>query len=112
MYSFIGESNILPVKVEQGKVWLDERPLDLSAGDAPAGPATLYFRPNEVDIGDALPGAIQAVVAGIRRHAGTRRVDLAVSGMRDRIEIELPTEFKQNLTGPITVLPRRFQLFT
>ena len=112
VYSFIGESNVLPVRVEQGKVWLDERPLDLSAGDAPAGPATLYFRPNDVEIGNDLPGGIKAVVSGTRRHGGTRRADLEISGRRDRIEIELPTDFSQTLSGPVTVLPRRWQLYS
>ena len=112
VFSFIGESSALPVRVEQGKVWLDERPLDLCAGDAPAGPATLYFRPNDVEIGNDLPGGIKAVVSGTRRHGGTRRADLEISGRRDRIEIELPTDFSQTLSGPVTVLPRRWQLYS
>jgi sulfate transport system ATP-binding protein len=55
VFSFIGESSVLPVRVEQGKVWLDERPLDLAAGNTPNGPARLFFRPHDVEVVDATP---------------------------------------------------------
>jgi ABC-type sulfate/molybdate transport systems ATPase subunit len=35
VFASIEESSVLPVKVEQDKVWLDERPLALAAGDFP-----------------------------------------------------------------------------
>jgi sulfate/thiosulfate transport system ATP-binding protein len=111
VFSFIGESSVLPVRVEEGKVWLDERPLDLAAGDTPNGPARLFFRPHDVEVVDAAPGAIAGVVAVLRRHGGARRVDIDTGGRRDRIEIELPADFRQNVRGPIAVLPRRWRLY-
>src|SRR5262249_32155004 len=47
VFSFIGESSSLPVRVEKSSVWLDGHRLDLAAGDAPSGPATLFFRPHD-----------------------------------------------------------------
>jgi sulfate transport system ATP-binding protein len=111
VFSFIGESSALPVRVEQGKVWLDERPLDLAAGDTPNGAARLFFRPHDVEVVDAAPGAIPGVVAVLRRHGGARRVDIEIGGRRDRIEIELQADFRQNVRGPIAVLPRRWRLY-
>ena len=52
VFSFIGESSVLPVRVEHGKVWLDGNPLDLDPGDVPDGPAQLFLRPHDVDVVD------------------------------------------------------------
>jgi sulfate/thiosulfate transport system ATP-binding protein len=111
VFSFIGESSVLPVRVEQGKVWLDERPLDLAAGDTPNGPARLFFRPHDVEVVDATPGAIPGVISVLRRHGGSRRFDIEIGARRDRIEIELPADFSQSVRGRIAVLPRRWRLY-
>src|SRR5262245_59589375 len=66
VFSFIGESSSLPVRVENGHLWLDEKPLDLSAGDVPNGPARLFLRPHDVDVVNSEPGAISGEVAAIR----------------------------------------------
>ena len=111
VFSFIGESSVLPVNVEQGKVWLDGRELDLSSGDAPDGPARLFLRPHDVDVVDNASGAIVGQVCVLRRHAGLRRVELEVGAERNRIEIELPADFSLNLASPIAFLPRRYRLY-
>jgi sulfate transport system ATP-binding protein len=111
VFSFIGESSVLSVKVEAGAVWLDGHTLDLPIGDVPAGPARLYFRPHDVQVSDDLPGAIPATVEGVRRHGGARRLDLGILGRDDRIEIELPADFGVDLSGPIAVRPRRYRLY-
>jgi sulfate/thiosulfate transport system ATP-binding protein len=112
VFSFIGESSVLPVKVERGKIWFDDLPLNLPANGAPDGPARLFFRPHDVEVGRELEGGISGVVAAFRRHAGARRVDLDVAGGRDRIEIELPPDFDKNPKGELAVLPRRWRLYS
>jgi sulfate transport system ATP-binding protein len=111
VFSFIGESSVLPVNVEAGKVWLDERPLELPAGDMPDGPARLFMRPHDVEVVESGPGAIPGVVSLIRRHGGSRRVDLEVGARRDRIEIELPADFNRSTSSRIAVRPRRWRLY-
>jgi len=111
VFSFIGESSVLPVRVEHGKVWLDERPLDLAARDVPAGPARLFFRPQDVEVGNDLTGAIPGLVQALRRHGGARRLDVEVEGRGDRIEIELPSDYSLSLSGRIAVRPRRYRLY-
>jgi sulfate transport system ATP-binding protein len=111
VFSFIGESSTLPVRVEEGKVWLDGHSLDLAAGDVASGPAQLFFRPQDVEVGGELQGAIPAVLQGVRRHGGARRLDLEVADRNDRIEIELPTDFGVEISGPIAVRPRRYRLY-
>jgi sulfate transport system ATP-binding protein len=111
VYSFIGESSTLPVEVKNGKVWLDGHSLDLAAGDVASGPARLYFRPHDVEVGDDLAGAIPATVQGVRRHGGARRLDLEIVGRDERVEIELPADFGLEISGPIAVRPRRYRIY-
>lgn len=111
VFSFIGESSVLPVRVEQGKVWLDDRPLGLAAGDFPDGSAQLYLRPHDVDVVGDEPGAIPGIVSMVRRHGGSRRVELEIGGRRDRIEVELPPDSSQSLKTKIAVIPRRWRLY-
>ncbi len=111
VFSFIGESSALPVRVEKGRVFLEGHPLDLAAEGVPNGPAQLFFRPHDVEVGTELEGAIPGVVSMLRRNAGTRRVDLAIEGLADRVEIELPADYSLNVSGRIAVRPRQFRLF-
>ena len=111
VFSFIGESSVLPVQVEHGKVWLDGKPLDLAPGDVPDGPAQLFLRPHDVDVVDDEAGAISGEVKVLRRHAGLRRVDLDVGAERNRVEIELPADLDLNPARSIAFRPRRYRLY-
>ena len=111
VFSFIGESSVLPVQVEHGKVWLDGKPLDLAPGDVPDGPAQLFLRPHDVDVVDDEAGAISGEVKVLRRHAGLRRVDLDVGAERNRVEIELPADLNLNPARSIAFRPRRYRLY-
>ncbi len=111
VFSFIGELSVLPVRVEQGRIWLDDRPLDLAPNDCPDGPAQFYLRPHDVDVVGNKPGSIAGVVTVLRRHGGSRRIELEIGGRRDRIEIELPADIEQSLKSRVAVLPRRWRLY-
>jgi sulfate transport system ATP-binding protein len=111
VFAFIGDSSVLPVRVSGNKLWLDERPLALDAGDAPDGPAELYVRPHEVDLVDDQPGAIPGVVSVVRRHGGVRRIDLSVGGAGHRIEVDVPADALADMRSRVTILPRRWLLF-
>jgi len=111
VFSFIGESSVLPVRIEQGTVWLDGCPLDLAADKFPDGPAQLYLRPHDVDVVSDKDGAIPGTVSMLRRHGGSLRGELEVGDQGHRIEIDLPPDFSQSLRAPIAVLPRRWQLY-
>ncbi|MER9477788.1 sulfate/molybdate ABC transporter ATP-binding protein, partial [Mesorhizobium sp. M0520] len=67
VYGFIGESSSIPVKVEDGQVWIADRPIGLSAPHAPQGEATLFFRPHDVDLVEECNGCIAGTVAASRR---------------------------------------------
>ncbi len=111
VFSFIGESSELPVLVERGKVVFDKLPLNIAARGCRDGPARLFFRPQDVEVGSDLSGAIPGVISMRRRHAGARRLDVEVGRAGHRIEIELPSQFEGGVRGRIAVLPRRWRLF-
>jgi len=111
VYGFIGDSSSLPVKVEAGEVWLHDRPVGLTASNVPAGPATLWFRPHDIELLDGCGGCIAGTVAASRRVAGTRRVELEIGGEHHRIEIELPIEHPAAGKSRIAFRPRRWKVF-
>lgn len=110
MFSFIGESSALPVRVDQGRLWLDQHQLDLPSGNVPNGPAQLYLRPHDVEVVRNMDGAIPGTIAFLRRQGGSRRLDLTVNGNGDRIEIEVPATFDR-LFGEVAIRPRRFRVY-
>ena len=111
VFSFIGESSSLPVRLEQGKVWLDSRPIDLPQGNLPNGPAQLFLRPHDVEIAADPEQALWGTISAHRRHGGARRVELSVGEKGSRVEIELPADLRLELAREIAFRPRRYRLF-
>jgi sulfate/thiosulfate transport system ATP-binding protein len=110
MFSFIGESSALPLRVDEGRLWLDGRLLDLQPGNVPDGPATLFLRPRDVDLVDNVLGAFPGIVSFQRRQGGSRRLDLQVSGYGERVEIEVPANFIYG-ASEVAIRPRRFRVY-
>jgi sulfate transport system ATP-binding protein len=101
VFSFIGESSVIPVTVGNGRATLDERLLDLDVGALPDGPAELYLRPEDVTmVTDGGPG-IPGLVVSTRRIGGMRRVTIECGLARHRIEFDaladLPIQNSQRL---------------
>ncbi|MBZ9966485.1 TOBE-like domain-containing protein, partial [Mesorhizobium sp. BR1-1-2] len=99
------------VKVENGEVWLADRPVGLSAPDAASGNATLYFRPHDVELLSGCSGCLAGTVVASRRVAGTRRVELEIGGERQRVEIELPVDHPAAQKSRVAFRPGRWKLF-
>jgi sulfate transport system ATP-binding protein len=91
VFSFIGESSVIPVVVENGRATLDERPLDLDVHGLPDGEAKLYLRPEDVEMTTEAPG-IPGLVVSTRRIGGMRRVSIECGMARHRIEFDAPAE--------------------
>jgi len=111
VYGFIGDSSALPVRVENGQIWLADRTVGLTANDVPDGNASLYFRPHDVTLLDGCGGCIAGTVAASRRVAGTRRVELEIGGAQHRVEIELPIEHAAVERSRIAFRPTRWKVF-
>jgi sulfate transport system ATP-binding protein len=111
VFGFIGESSSLPVRIEAGQIWFEDRPIGLRSGNAPEGKALLYFRPQEVELLEGCSGCIAGTVAASRRVAGKRRLELEIGGYRERVEIEVPAGHPAAAKSRITFRPEKWRLF-
>lgn len=111
VYGFIGDSSALPVTVEDGQLWIADRPIGLETPDATNGKAVLYFRPHDVELLDECNGCIAGTVVASRRVAGTRRVELEIGGARQLVDIELPVEHPAAQKSRVAFRPRRWKVF-
>ena len=111
---FIGETNALPVTVESGKLFLDDRPLELaSPAAAPTGRARWSsVRTTSTSLATR-PGGIAGCVVSERRHGAVRRLEveigMAPSPHRDRRRRRRRRSRKKG--DRVSVLPNRWWLF-
>ena len=109
VFSFIGESSELTVTAENKELWIGGRAIGLPA-DSFEGQGRLFFRPHDVDLveGDA---ALAGVVTSSRRVGGTRRVELAIGGDAQKVEIDLPFDHPAGERSRLAFRPKRWRLF-
>ena len=107
---FIGESSALPVRIETGRMLLEDRQVDVPVTDAD-GNRTLVFRPHDVEI-TSRPGSIGGRVIAERRHGASRRLDIEVGMRRHRTEVDVPANGPRAQKGDkISFLPTKWWLF-
>lgn len=111
VFSFIGESAQLPVSIENGQLYLQDRPLGLDSNGVADGKGTLFFRPHDVEIVEGGETAIVGIAQGSRRTEGTRQVELEVGGVKEHIEIEIPADHPAAAKSRIAFRPKRWSVF-
>lgn len=113
VHGFIGESIVLPVEVSQGRVRLGSNQLDISAEDTSSGPASLFIRRHDMQIGPAGSGSFGGAVRQIRTFGPIQRAEIALCGGDGKTVIEIDAPRDQLLqTGEIVGLrPRRYRIF-
>lgn len=110
VHRFIGEACELAVEVKKGDILLGGRPTGLRGGE-PDAPASLFFRPHDVEFVDGRGDCLTGAVIGSRRLAGSRRVELAIGGSH-RAEVDIPLDHPAVLQSSLSFRPRRWVLFT
>jgi sulfate transport system ATP-binding protein len=108
---FIGETNALPVSVESGTIFLDDRSLGLSGGGEPDGPRVLAFRPHDVEFHEEGAGGIAGIVVSELRHGATRRLAIEVGFKRHRIEVDVAADVAGKKGNRVVILPKSWRLF-
>ncbi|TCL68254.1 sulfate/molybdate ABC transporter ATP-binding protein [Rhizobium sp. BK251] len=112
VFGFIGQSNCLNVRVENGDVWFEDRPLGLSVYGETEGDAQLYFRPHDIELRDGCSGCIAGLMTTSRRVAGTRHIEVDIGHGHGNVEIELPPDRAVSLDrNRIAFRPTRWKLF-
>jgi sulfate transport system ATP-binding protein len=111
VFGFLGESNMLPVQVVDGRVLFEGRTLGTAPRDARTGTAQLYFRPHDVAIGAEGEGGIAAHVVGVRPRGGRHSFDLEAGSARHPMEVELAGESRP-VSDRMIVKPLRWRLYS
>jgi len=111
VFSFIGEACELPVTVSGDRVVVEGRAIGIGAAGVADGPGRLFMRPNGIEVVAERPDAIAGDIVAVRRSGGRRRVELRVGAAGHRIEVELPVDAAADLSGPLHVLPRQWQVY-
>jgi sulfate transport system ATP-binding protein len=108
---FIGEVNVVPVTVESGHLFLDDRELGLAGEGEADGPRMLVFRPHDVAFREEGVGGIAGFVISELRHGPTRRLAIEVGLLRHRIEIDVAADTAPKKGSRVVILPNRWRLF-
>ncbi len=112
VFGFIGQSSHLKVRIENGEVWFHDRVIGIKASDLPDGPATLYFRPHDIELTDGCGGCIAGLVTVSRRIAGTWHTEVDVGAGHEKIEVSLNADQSAALKGGrIAFRPRHYRIF-
>jgi sulfate transport system ATP-binding protein len=111
VHSFIGESIVLPVDVQGGRVRLGNAALELDAGQATAGPSRLFVRRHDVAIEPAGPGTLSGTVQRVRTFGPIQRAEIGLSGGGDVIEVDAPRDKVLHTGDVVGLRPRRYRIF-
>ena len=77
------------MEVVGGQAFIADRPVYGGLTQNQPGPASLYVRPHHLKIVDEAPLAIPGVVEHLRRNGPLRRAEIAVEGLKKRLDLDL-----------------------
>jgi sulfate transport system ATP-binding protein len=113
VHGFIGESIVLPVEVDDGRVRLGDTPLNIAAERGNSGPSKLFVRRHDMQINPCGWGGLEGTVRRVRTFGPIQRADIAVSGNGSEtiIEIDVPRDRELRDGEIVGLQPRRYRIF-
>ncbi len=84
VHSFIGESIVLPVNVQAGRVQLGDKVLGIEPNGAASGPSQLFIRRHDVILEPPGNGDLEGSVRRVRAFGPIQRADVALQDQRQR----------------------------
>jgi len=109
VFSFIGQSNALPVEVRGGEIAFAGQVLGRT--DEADGHWRMFMRPHDLEIVPAGEPGIAGRVAVARRSGSSRFAEFDVPGRSERIEVELPASVASAPGMDLNVRPKRWTLY-
>lgn len=110
VFDFVGESNRLPITIDNDAAWFRGVRLELAPPRGMTGEALLYFRPPDARIVEAGEG-IAAVVSGVRPRNGHMRAEFRIEGMQRILELDLGRDARVGSGQLIHIQPVRGSIF-
>jgi sulfate transport system ATP-binding protein len=113
VHSFIGESIVLPVNVQAGRVQLGDKVLGIEPNGAAAGPSQLFIRRHDVILEAPGNGDLEGAVRRVRAFGPIQRADVALktNGSETMIEIDAPRDRELKVGDVIGLRPKRYKIF-
>ncbi len=111
VHEFIGASVAIPVTVKDGAVQFQGQATRLDAEGVGAGQARLFARPHEMHIVKPEAAAFAGIVKRIFGFGPTLRLDVALAGGDDTIEINAPPGAAITEGQEIHLVPQRYRVF-
>src|SRR5690349_8044863 len=113
VHSFIGESIVLPVTVQSGRVKLGDKLLGIAADGAASGPSQLFIRRHDVQLEAPGNGDLEGAVRRVRAFGPIQRADVALTtnGSETVIEIDAPRDRELKVGDVIGLKPKRYRIF-
>ena len=111
VHEFIGESVVVPVTVEDRKVKVQGRAIELDAQGAANGTARLFVRPYEIDVVPAANAALSGIIKRVHGLGAARRVEVQLSAPEALVEIDTPRNQVLSVGDTIGLKPQRYRIF-
>jgi sulfate transport system ATP-binding protein len=113
VHGFIGESIVLPVEVDEGRVRLDGKVLNIAPDGARCGPSKLFVRRHDMQVGPVGSGVLEGAVRRVRMLGPTQRAEVALSSNNGAmlIEIDGPRDRELRSGDLIGLHPKRYRIF-
>jgi sulfate transport system ATP-binding protein len=114
VHSFIGESIVLPVNVQAGRVQLGDKVLGIEPNGAASGPSQLFIRRHDVILEPPGNGDLEGSVRRVRAFGPIQRADIALktNGSETMIEIDAPRDYELKVGDVIGLKPKRYRIFS
>ncbi|ADP70616.1 sulfate ABC transporter, ATPase subunit [Rhodomicrobium vannielii ATCC 17100] len=113
VFDFIGESVKLPVRIENGGIWIGSRRLATNDELPASGPARLFVRPHDLTFGEVSEAPLQGAVRSVRRVGALSFADVRLDYGGDDLLVEasLPPETIVRAGDLVGLTPRRYRIY-
>jgi len=111
VHDFIGESVVIPVSVEHGRLHFGGRGLDLDPQGAAPGSARMFVRPSDMILGPVGDHPLQGTVRRVHGIGAARRVEIDLMNAHS-IEVDAANAGAVVIGDAVGLSPRRYRVYS